>query len=383
MIYLDNAATTKVSPQIQEYINGIARDFYGNPSSHHFSGHMAHKVLDYSRHNIADYIGCEDNEIIFTASGSEANNMALKGFYFDNLDSPVTIITTAIEHKSILNTCGFLERIGCNIKYLDVNMFGMVKSEQLEKLCKECYDNNEPFLVSIQFANNEIGAVQPIKHLSDIVHKYGGIFHTDAVQAFSEYHINVKEYGIDMMSVSGHKFGCPKGIGLLYKSSKVDIEPLIHGGGQEFGLRAGTENLPYIAGISKAIDLLTTRTKEYNKELEGKRDYLKYKLLNIKGSQMNGSASYRLCNNINISFKGIQSDALLALLDGKGICVSSGSACNSGDSEPSYVLKAIGVDKEYIDGTIRITIDNDISYAELDIVATEIADAVNALRMFE
>ena len=335
--------------QIQEYINGIAKDFYGNPSSHHFSGHTAHKVLDDSRHNIADYIGCEDNEIIFTASGSEANNMALKGFYFDNLDYHVTIITTA----------------------------------QLEKLCKECYDNNEPFLVSIQFANNEIGAVQPIKHLSDIVHKYGGIFHTDAVQAFSEYHINVKEYGIDMMSVSGHKFGCPKGIGFLYKNSKVDIEPLIHGGGQEFGLRAGTENLPYIAGISKAIDLLTTRMEEYNEQLNEKCDYLKYKLLEIKGSKINGSDVYRLCNNINISFKGIKSDALLAILDGKGICVSSGSACNSGDSEPSYVLKAIGVDKEYIDGTIRITIDNDISYAELDIVATEIADAVNALRMFE
>ena len=169
LIYLDNAATTKVSPQIQEYINGVARDFYGNPSSHHFSGHMAHKVLDDSRHNIADYIGAKESEIIFTASGSEANNMALKGFYFDNLDSPIAIITTVIEHKSILNTCGFLKRIGCNIKYLDVNMFGMVKSEQLEKLCKECYDNNEPFLVSIQFANNEIGAVQPIKHLSDIV----------------------------------------------------------------------------------------------------------------------------------------------------------------------------------------------------------------------
>ena len=383
MIYLDNAATTKVSPQIQDYINGIAKDFYGNPSSHHFSGHMAHKVLDDSRHNIADYIGCEDNEIIFTASGSEANNMALKGFYFDNLDSPIAIITTAIEHKSILNTCEFLKRIGCNIKYLDVNMFGMVKSEQLEKLCKECYDNNEPFLVSIQFANNEIGTIQPIKHLSDIVHKYGGIFHTDAVQAFPEYHINVKEYGIDMVSVSGHKFGCPKGIGFLYKSNKVDIESLIHGGGQEFGLRAGTENLPYIAGISKTVDLLKYRSADYYNVLSAKRDYLKYKLLEIKGSKINGSDVYRLCNKINISFKGIQSDALLAILDGKGICVSSGSACNSGDSEPSYVLKAIGVDKEYIDGTIRITIDNDISYAELDIVATEIADAVNALRMFE
>ena len=161
-----------------------------------------------------------------------------------------------------------------------------------------------------------------------------------------------------MMSVSGHKFGCPKGIGLLYKRDGVNIEPLIHGGNQEFGLRGGTQNLPYIVGMSKAVNLLTTRIEEYNKELEGKRDYLKYKLLNIKGSQMNGSASYHLCNNINISFKGIQSDTLLAILDGKGICVSSGSACNSGDSEPSYVLKAIGVDKEYIDGTIRITIDN-------------------------
>lgn len=358
-------------------------DFYGNPSSHHIGGHTAYKILDDSQHNIADHIGAHDNEIIFTSSGSEANNMALKGFYFANMNMPVTIITTKIEHKSILNTCDFLEKIGCNIKYLDVNMFGVVKSEQLERLCKECYDNEEHFLVSIQFANNEIGTVQSIKHLSDIVHKYGGIFHTDAVQAFSEYHIDIKEYGIDMMSVSGHKFGCPKGIGFLYKRDGVDIEPLIHGGSQEFGIKAGTENLPYVVGMSRAVDLLKMRTKEYNKELEEKRDYLKYKLLNIKGSQMNGSASYRLCNNINISFKGIQSEALLALLDSKGICASSGSACNAGNTEPSYVLNAIGVDKEYIDGTIRITIDNDISCNELDFVAKEIKDAVSALRMFE
>lgn len=378
MIYLDNAATTKVLPEVKQAVMSTI-DIYGNPSSQHNLGKQASNILEKCRKEVLEYLGESRGDIVFTSSGSEANNLALQGWYFANRDKPCTIITTKIEHKSILKTCEFLETLGCEIWYVDIDNYGFVDINHLNMLCELCLFAGREFLVSIQGANSEIGTIQDIKTIAKIVYDNGGTFHSDMVQLFPEAS---PEFDVDMMSVSGHKFGCPKGIGFLYIRDGINIKPLIYGGSQENGFRAGTENLPYIVGISKAIDLLKTRTKEYNKELEGKRDYLKYKLLNIKGSQMNGSASYRLCNNINISFKGIQSDALLAILDGNGICVSSGSACNSGDSEPSYVLKAIGVDKEYIDGTMRITIDNGISYTELDIVATEIADAVNALRMF-
>ena len=378
MIYLDNAATTKVLPEVKQAVMSTI-DIYGNPSSQHNLGKQASNILEKCRKEVLEYLGESRGDIVFTSSGSEANNLALQGWYFANRDKPCTIITTKIEHKSILKTCEFLETLGCEIWYVDIDNYGFVDINHLNMLCELCLFAGREFLVSIQGANSEIGTIQDIKTIAKIVYDNGGTFHSDMVQLFPEAS---PEFDVDMMSVSGHKFGCPKGIGFLYKSSKIDIEPLIHGGGQEFGLRAGTENLPYIAGISKAIDLLKTRMKEYNEQLKEKRDYLKFKLLEIKGSKINGSDIYRLCNNINISFKGIQSDALLAILDGNGICVSSGSACNSGDSEPSYVLKAIGVDKEYIDGTMRITIDNGISYTELDIVATEIADAVNALRMF-
>ena len=378
MIYLDNAATTKVLPEVKQAVMSTI-DIYGNPSSQHNLGKQASNILEKCRKEVLEYLGESRGDIVFTSSGSEANNLALQGWYFANRDKPCTIITTKIEHKSILKTCEFLETLGCEIWYVDIDNYGFVDINHLNMLCELCLFAGREFLVSIQGANSEIGTIQDIKTIAKIVYDNGGTFHSDMVQLFPEAS---PEFDVDMMSVSGHKFGCPKGIGFLYIRDGINIKPLIYGGSQENGFRAGTENLPYIVGISKAIDLLKTRTKEYNKELEGKRDYLKYKLLNIKGSQMNGSASYRLCNKINISFKGIQSDALLAILDGNGICVSSGSACNSGDSEPSYVLKAIGVDKEYIDGTMRITIDNGISYTELDIVATEIADAVNALRMF-
>lgn len=378
MIYLDNAATTKVLPEVKQAVMSTI-DIYGNPSSQHNLGKQASNILEKCRKEVLEYLGESRGDIVFTSSGSEANNLALQGWYFANRDKPCTIITTKIEHKSILKTCEFLETLGCEIWYVDIDNYGFVDINHLNMLCELCLFAGREFLVSIQGANSEIGTIQDIKTIAKIVYDNGGTFHSDMVQLFPEAS---PEFDVDMMSVSGHKFGCPKGIGFLYIRDGINIKPLIYGGSQENGFRAGTENLPYIVGISKAIDLLKTRTKEYNKELEGKRDYLKYKLLEIKGSKINGSDIYRLCNNINISFKGIQSDALLAILDGNGICVSSGSACNSGDSEPSYVLKAIGVDKEYIDGTMRITIDNGISYTELDIVATEIADAVNALRMF-
>ena len=380
LIYLDNAATTKVLPEIQDYINGTMRDFYGNPSSIHFKGVLSKKFIDDSRHIVAEYIGANDNEIIFTSSGTEANNMALKGFYYEFINKPVTIITTVIEHKSILNTCEFLSKLGCNIKYLAVDSDGYISLIQLNNVCKECFEKNEFFMASIQFANNEIGTIQHIKDISEVVHKYGGILHTDAVQAFPEIKIDVNEYGIDMMSVSGHKFGCPKGIGFLYIRNGINIEPLLHGGKQEFGLRAGTENIPYIVGIRKAVEILRNKS---NKDLYDKRNYLCEKLFYIKDCRLNGSVVDRLANNISISFKDVDAESLLVLLDSKGIYVSSGSACNSGSSELSYVLKAINVPDEYIGGSIRISVCDDITYVELDIVADEILNCVESLRMFK
>lgn len=374
-MYLDNAATTSIKSSVKEEIVR-AFDYYGNPSSIYSIGQETNAMITNTRSAIANYINCGYNEIIFTASGSEADNMALKGFYFANMDD-CTIITSAIEHKAILNSCAFLERIGCKVQYVSVDEYGKINLEELEELCKAV---SGALLVSIQFANNEIGTIQNIKTISNIVHKYNGVFHTDAVQAFPEIHIDTREYGIDMMSVSGHKFGTPKGVGFLYKRSEINIEPLIHGGKQEFGMRAGTENIPYISGVRKSIMCLPSEQSLV--ETKEKRDYFIQSLQEIKGSKINGHLRDRLVNNINVSFEGIEGESLLLLLDMNNIYVSSGSACNSGNSEASYVLKAIGVDDDYINGSVRISIDNNISYDTINHCVKVIKEAVNNLRKF-
>lgn len=247
-IYLDNAATTKIRPEVRDIID-TALELYGNPSSLYTIGQTSKRVIDESRNIIAKHINCADNEIIFTSSGSEADNLALKSFYFAHIND-CTIITTTIEHKAIINSCGFLERLGATIQYVNVDSFGQVDLTELDRLCRNAKGK---LLVSIQYANNEIGTIQDIKAISEIVHKYNGILHTDAVQAFPEIQIDVRKLGTDMMSVSGHKFGIPKGIGFLYKNRDVEIEPLIHGGQQEYELRAGTENIAYIVGILRPL----------------------------------------------------------------------------------------------------------------------------------
>ena len=379
LIFLDNAATTQGSPHIERVIVD-AMNVYGNPSSLHSSGTNSSKIIDRARHTIAGYIGADDNEVYFTSSGSEANNMALKGFYFAEYNKPTTIITTPIEHKSVLKSCVFLQNIGCNVKYVSVDKYGFINLKELEALWQINTAIGNRILVSVQFANNEIGTIQHIKEIGEVVHRYNGVFHTDAVQAFPEIKIDVNKHGIDMMSVSGHKFGCPKGIGFLYKRSGVSIESLIHGGSQEFGLRAGTENIPYIAGLNRAIEALSEYDVQKVKEM---RDYMIENLLRIGDCVINGSMTDRLANNISISFKGIDAEALLLLLDTKGICISSGSACNSHINEPSYVLKAIGVDEDYIYGTIRISLSENITYTEIDTAVEEIKNYINALRLFK
>lgn len=373
-IYFDNAATTQVNPIVANVIQDTMQA-YGNPSSLYSIGEQAKSIVDYSRHTIAKHINAKNNEIIFTSSGSEANNLALKGFYFAHMGD-CTIITSVVEHKAILNSCAFLEHLGANIKYVFVDSQGLINMEELESLCKNVTGS---LLVSIQFANNEIGTIQNIKDIADIVHKYNGVFHTDAVQAFPETQIDVNALGIDMMSISGHKFNVPKGIGFLYKRNNVKIEPLIHGGQQEYGLKAGTENVPYIAGLAKGVELLDYNLIDACKK---NRNYLINELQKIDDCIINGSIKNRLANNISISFKGIEGESLLILLNMAGICVSSGSACNSSNMEPSHVLTAINVSDEYIHGTIRLTIGSNIMHNELDCVCEEIKKAVKRLREF-
>lgn len=372
-MYLDNAATTQIKKSVIDSINQ-ALPYYGNPSSLYAIGQDSKSIIQETKKSIGNLINCKADEVVFTSSGSEADNMAIKGFYFAHM-SDCTIITSAIEHKAILNSCAFLERLGANIVFVGVDNVGKIDLQQLEEACK---NSSGDLLVSIQYANNEIGVIQDIKTIAQIVHKYNGVFHTDAVQAFPEMKIDVKSLGIDMMSVSGHKFGVPKGIGFLYKREGVEVEPLIHGGQQENGLRAGTENVPYIAGLGKAISTLPSQTSLA--ELTDKKNYFVNLLSQIPACMVNGSMQDRLANNINVSFKDVEGESLLLLLDMNDICVSSGSACNSGSIEPSYVLKAINVPDDYINGTIRLTINNDITYKDIQHCADVIKDSVQRLR---
>lgn len=374
LLYLDNAATTKVLPEVEREILSTIK-YYGNPSSIHAMGEQSQKIIKKSRTIISSSINASPTEIIFTSSGTEADNLALKGFYFAN--TGYEIVTSPIEHKAILNSCKFLSSIGAKIHYVDINNEGKIDLEDLKNICLKIQKNNNKPFVSIQFANNEIGTIQDIKTLSSIIHNYNGVFHTDAVQAFPEIKIDVKALNIDMLSVSGHKIGTPKGIGFLYIKRGLKLEPIIHGGQQEFSLRAGTENLPYIAGLAKAVQLI-----DYNSVIDMKnlRDYIIKRCIDEFGNNIiiNGS-SYRLANNISISFKHTDGEALSMLLSLKNIYVSTGSACNSLNIETSYVLKEINVDKDYILGTIRISLSNMINYKHADLLLETLKESFNTL----
>ncbi len=372
MIYLDNAATTKVHPEVIKTITDIMINIWGNPSSLHEVGQRAKQILDNSRKTISQHINCKPNEIVFTSGACESNSLGICG-YLDKHPYSV-LITTPIEHKSIKALC---EDNNYSIRYVRVNNKGRIDLEHLKQLCGEtCLHGYSHMLVSIQSANSEIGTTQDIKSISNIVHMYNGVFHTDATQLFPYQKIDVKELGIDMLSMSGQKINAPKGIGFLYIKNGIDLKPLIYGSQMEFR-RGGTENIPYIAGLAKSIELLQYE----NTYVQSMRDYL---LNKFKSSGMdyiiNGDLENRLPNNINISFKGIESESLLLLLDMNNICISSGSACDSKSIQVSSVLKSIGVPKDYIHGTIRITLSNDIFFDELDYVYQKIVDSVNRLK---
>lgn len=386
-VYLNSCSTTQPTQEVIDDVNFYLKQNWSNPSD--ISQNAIHTKGDitYARNQIAKAIGASGDEIFFTSGGSEANNWAIKGIV-DAYPECRTIITTKIEHPSVYNTCKYLERKGYNVEYLSVDCFGTVKLSELEHLLKSArmLDDTDIPLVSIMFANNEIGTIQPIKKIAEIVHKYNGICHCDAVQAFMHTRINVKELGIDLMSVSGHKVNCPKGIGFLYKRKDLNITPLIHGGKQEMGLRSGTENVPYICAMGNQVERLSEDLDIY---LERSLDLYNYIIQNVYEScsdlchvYLNGHPRECIANNLSFTFEGINAEQLITLLDLKGINISAGSACSSGTPTPSRILKSIGLSDEEALSTIRVSFDYGTTKDMIDVFVDVLVECIKSLQMF-
>lgn len=375
-IYLDNAATTKTRPEVVEAMLPYFTEFYGNPSSvYEFSDHSKKAVAD-ARETIAKALGARSNEIYFTAGGSESDNWALIATAEAYADKGKHIITSKIEHHAVLHTCEYLEKRGFDVTYLDVDENGTVKLDQLKKEIRP-----DTILISIMFANNEIGTMEPIKEIGAIAKEHSIIFHTDAVQAFGHVPISVDEYHIDMLSASAHKLNGPKGIGFLYIRTGIKSRSLIHGGAQERKRRAGTENVPGIVGLGKAVELAMESLEERTKTETELRDYLMNRVMTeIPYTRINGHRKNRLYNNVNFAFQFIEGESLLIRLDMKGICGSSGSACTSGSLDPSHVLLAIGLPHEIAHGSLRLTLNEENTLEEMDYVAEAIKEVVEYLR---
>ena len=377
LIYLDNAATTKTAPEVVDAMLPYFTENYGNPSSIYSLAGTSKEAIDHAREQIASVIGANPKEIYFTGGGSEADNWALKATYELLQNKGNHIITTKIEHHAILHTCEYLEKYrGARITYLDVDENGVVKLEELEKAITP-----QTILISVMFANNEIGTIQPIKEIGQIAKEHGIYFHTDAVQAFGQIPINVDEYHIDMLSSSAHKINGPKGIGFLYIRKGVKIRSFIHGGAQERKRRAGTENVPGIVGYGAAAERAARTLDERAKAETLLRDYLIQRITKeIPYCRLNGDPVKRLPNNVNISFQFIEGESLLIFLDGAGICASSGSACTSGSLDPSHVLLAIGLPHEIAHGSLRLTLSEETTKEELDYVVEKLKEIVARLR---
>lgn len=374
--YFDNAATTKVKEEVLKEMFPYFLNEYGNPSALYSIGRSTKRAIEKAREKVAKIISSKANEIYFTAGGSESDNTALKGFCYANKEKGNHIITSKIEHPAILNTCKTLEKQGFKVTYLNVDNNGIIDIEQLENSITD-----KTILVSIMFANNEIGTIEPIEKITRITKKHNITFHTDAVQAVGNTHINVEQMGIDMLSISGHKLYGPKGTGALYVKKGIDFERFIDGGHQERGKRSGTENVAGIVGLGKACELAKINLENHQKHLKSLRDYFfKQVESRITDIKINGDLENRLPGNANISFKNIDSGTLLLKLDEKGICVSSGSACSSGSQEPSHVLVAIGLAKEFNQGTLRFTFGEDNNIEDVDYLIEELESIVNNLR---
>ncbi len=376
IIYLDNAATTKTDSEVFKAMLPYFEEEYGNAASiYTFAGH-AKKAVEASRRTIADFIGAKNDEIYFTSGGSESDNWAVKGVALSYKNKGNHIITSKIEHHAILHAFEFLEKQGFEVTYLDVDDNGFVRPEDVEKAIRPTTT-----LISVMFANNEIGTIEPVEEIGKIAHEHGVIFHTDAVQAFAHVPIDVNRMNIDLLSASGHKFNGPKGIGILYIRNGIKITSLIHGGSQEKGRRGGTQNTPGIVGIAKAVELASQRMDARRAKETALRDRLIDRVLAaIPYTRLNGDRSVRLSNNANFSFRFIEGESLLIMLDQKGICGSSGSACTSGSLDPSHVLLAIGLPHEIAHGSLRLTVSADNTEEEIDYTVEALKKIVERLR---
>ncbi len=375
-IYLDNAATTRTRPEVVEAMLPYFTELYGNPSSVYEFATQNKKAVDEARGIIAGALGADISEIYFTGSGTEADNWALKAAVDAYAGKGNHIITSKIEHHAILHTCEYLQKHGIEVTYVDVDENGIIKLDQLEKAIRPT-----TILISVMFANNEIGTIQPIKEIGAIAKKHNILFHTDAVQAFGQIEINVNDMGIDMLSASAHKLNGPKGIGLLYIRKGVKIRSLIHGGGQERQRRAGTENVPGIVGFGKAVEIaVATMEERAAKEIHLRNLLMKRVLEEIPFVRVNGDKNRRLPNNMNFSFQFIEGESLLIMLDMNNICGSSGSACTSGSLDPSHVLLAIGLPHEIAHGSLRLTVSDEITEEEIHYTVDKIKEIVEKLR---
>ena len=376
LIYLDNAATTQVYPEVLDAMLPYFTEYYGNPSAIYSFAGESKKAVDEARTNVAALINARTEDIYFTGGGSESDNWALKATAEAYESKGKHIITSRIEHHAILHTCAYLEQKGYEVTYLDVDEDGKISLEELEKAIRP-----DTILISIMSANNEIGTIEPIKEIGKIAHEHGVLFHTDAVQAYTQVPIDVEAMNIDMMSTSGHKINGPKGIGFLYIRKGVKIKSFIHGGAQERHRRAGTENVTGIIGLAKAAEIATANMKERTAEEIKVRDHLIERIeKEIPYAKLNGDRVKRLPNNVNFSFQFVEGESMLILLDSKGICASSGSACTSGSLDPSHVLLAIGLPHEIAHGSLRLTISDQITMEDADYVVDNLKEIVNHLR---
>lgn len=376
MIYLDNAATTKTAPEVVEAMLPYFSENYGNPSSIYTLGGTSKKAVNRAREIIAASLGAKTNEIYFTTGGTESDNWAIKSVAEAYKDKGKHIITSKIEHHAVLHTCEWLEKQGYEVTYVDVDENGIVKLDELKKAIRP-----DTILISVMFANNEIGTIEPIREIGEIARENGILFHTDAVQAYGHIPINVDEYHIDMLSASGHKFNGPKGVGFLYIRTGLKLRNFIHGGQQERGRRGGTENVPSIVGIGAAAERAFANLEERQNKETQLRDYLIAQIQEkIPYCRLNGDAVKRLPNNVNFSFQFIEGESLLILLDMQGICASSGSACTSGSLDPSHVLLAIGLPHEIAHGSLRLSLSEENTKEEIDKTVEALSGIVERLR---
>lgn len=375
-IYMDNAATTPVRPEVVEAMLPYFTERYGNPSGIYGISSVCKKAITDAREQIASTIGAAPDSIYFTGCGTEADNWALKAAAEAYADKGAHIITTKIEHHAILHTCEYLEKHGCEVTYLDVDDKGLVDPAAVEAAIRP-----DTILISVMFANNEIGTIEPIAKIGEIAKAHGVLFHTDAVQAYTQVPIDVDEMNIDMLSASAHKINGPKGVGFLYIRKGVKIRSFMHGGAQERHRRAGTENVPGIVGFAKAAEISAAGMEERTKKEREVRDHLISRIEEeIPFARLNGDREKRLPNNVNFCFRFVEGESMLIMLDGKGICASSGSACTSGSLDPSHVLLAIGLPHEIAHGSLRLTVGEDVTIEDADYVVDNLKQIVERLR---